>query len=213
MFQKYIIVLFKNKKKKKIIKGYSTKTRAYKKYKELLDNNKISFPMLYENYEKVNYELGILTSEEKVQSTIYTIDDIGRNQIASTDNSDYVFLDLKRYHIEETIYDWQTNKKITYTNLFKKYLPKNEFKSVFTIHNKLVIQINDVFRLFSLKNDHDSKRLLDSIQNDFIDLNRSDAIFVSDVSTPQRKWIYKILEESGFDKKRLYRKKTTFSKR
>ena len=40
-----------------------------------------------------------------------------------------------------------------------------------------------------------------------------DAIFIKDVSSAQRKWIYNLLGEKGFDKKRLYRLKTTFSKR
>ena len=52
-----------------------------------------------------------------------------------------------------------------------------------------------------------------SLQDYFIDNNRSDAIFVRDVSSAQRKWIYSILGDKGFDKKRLYRLKTTFSKR
>ena len=47
----------------------------------------------------------------------------------------------------------------------------------------------------------------------FFNSNRFDAIFVKDISTAQRKWIYSVLTEKGFDKKRLYRLKTTFSKR
>jgi len=38
-------------------------------------------------------------------------------------------------------------------------------------------------------------------------------MFIKDVSSAQRKWIYQTLEDKGFDKKRLYRLKTTFSKR
>ena len=56
-------------------------------------------------------------------------------------------------------------------------------------------------------------RFLESLQDYFISVGRSDGIFVRDVSTAQRKWIYGVLEEKGFEKKRLYRLKTTFSKR
>jgi ABC-type uncharacterized transport system fused permease/ATPase subunit len=40
-----------------------------------------------------------------------------------------------------------------------------------------------------------------------------DALFVRDFSNAQRKWLYEVLVKMGFDKKRLYRLKTTFSKR
>ena len=67
--------------------------------------------------------------------------------------------------------------------------------------------------IFSLKDKNESDRLLESLQTYFIDNSRVDAIFVRDISSAQRKWIYKVLEDKGFDKKRLYRLKTTFSKR
>ena len=67
--------------------------------------------------------------------------------------------------------------------------------------------------LFSLKDKYESDRLLDILQDYFIENNRMEAIFIKDVSSAQRKWIYNLLGEKGFDKKRLYRLKTTFSKR
>ena len=88
-----------------------------------------------------------------------------------------------------------------------------DLKNIFTLHNKLCIQVNEDVSTFSLKNKEESDRLLDALQNAFLELNRADAIFVRDVSNVQRKWLYQILEDKGFDKKRLYRLKTTFSKR
>jgi hypothetical protein len=67
--------------------------------------------------------------------------------------------------------------------------------------------------IFSLKDSLESERLIEVLQKYFMENNRMDAIFVKDVSSAQRKWIYNLLEEKGFDKKRLYRLKTTFSKR
>ena len=86
-------------------------------------------------------------------------------------------------------------------------------KSISTLHNKLVIQINDNFNLFSLKNIDDSHRLIETMEKYFRDNNRSDSIFVKDISTTQRKWMYDLLVDNGFDKKKLYRQTTTFSKR
>lgn len=213
MDKKYIIVLFKNKKKRKIIKGYNTEKRGRKFFESLFKTNNIKFPMIYENAEKVNYEIGLLTNQTKIQKSLHIVDELGRNQIVNMEDPDFVFLDIKKYVIEEKIYDWQTEKKIGYDMFFKKYLSNKDFKNIFTLNNKIVIQIDESYSLFSLKNEDDSLRLLETIESDFRDLGRMDGIFVRDVSIVQRKWIYNNLVENGFDKKRLYRKKTTFSKR
>lgn len=105
MDKKYIIVLFKNKKKRKIIKGYNTEKRAKKFFDEKVKSNNIKFPMVYENAEQVDYELGLLTNQSKIQKTLYTIDDLGRNQIVNIENPDLIFLDIKKYELEEKIYD------------------------------------------------------------------------------------------------------------
>ena len=121
MDKKYIIVLFKNKKKRKIIKGYNTEKRAKKFFNEKVKSNDIKFPMLYENAEKVEYEIGLLTNQSKIQKTLYTIDELGRNQIVNIEDPDFIFLDIKKYDLEEKIYDWQTEEKITYDYFYKKY--------------------------------------------------------------------------------------------
>lgn len=130
-----------------------------------------------------------------------------------SDDSDYVIKDIKSYKIEEKIFDWQTNKRISFDSLISKYCIKKEMKSISTLNNKLVIQINDIFNVFSLKNIQDSHRLLETMEQYFRDNDRNDSIFVKDVSTPQRKWMYDLLVKNGFDKNKLYRQTTTFSKR
>jgi hypothetical protein len=209
----YLIVLFKNKKKRKIIKSYFRESVAKKKYKELLVNNNIKFEKIIENATPVNYELGLLTKNTKIQKSIFITDSLGRNTPAVLDDSDYVFLDLKQYRIEETIFDWQTKNKITIDELIDVYCSGKDLKNIFTLHNKICIQLDLDVKVFSLKDKDESDRLLDIIQSHFIENNRLDAIFVRDVSSAQRKWLYDLLVGKGFDKKRLYRLKTTFSKR
>ena len=118
-------------------------------------------------------------------------------------------IDIKKYKIEELIYDWQTKSKITLDKLISTYCKSKELKSIYNLNNKLCIQINEDVVIFSLKDKNDSERLLDVMESHFINTGRSDAIFIRDVSSPQRKWVYRILEEKGFDKKFLYRKTTT----
>jgi hypothetical protein len=213
MKDNYLIVLFKNKKRRKIIKRYATEKTAIDSFNRFIKDNNVLFDKIIENATPVNYEIGLLSKKSSFQKSLFITDDMGRNNPVNLEDPEYVFLDIKKYKIEETIFDWQTQSKITLDQLIKKYCKSKDLKNIFTLHNKLCIQIDENVSAFSLKNKEESDRLLDVIQNKFLDLKRSDAIFVRDVSSAQRKWLYQVLEDKGFDKKRLYRLKTTFSKR
>ena len=74
----FLIVLFKNRKKRKIIKRYHTEKRALDKFNELIKENKsILFPKLIENAEPSDYELAILTNKTKIQNSLFLTDDLG----------------------------------------------------------------------------------------------------------------------------------------
>jgi hypothetical protein len=211
---KYNIILFKNNKKKKLIKTYCTEISATKKFKHLIEKNKdIIFHKEFENAEDCEFYLSIITNQTKIQKSLFITDDLGRNKPVFIQNPEYVFLDIKEYKVEETIYDWSTNTKINFLDLIEKYCSKKDLKSIFTLNNKLCIQIDENINLFSLKNKSDSERLLQVMEKYFMDNGRSDAFFVRDISSAQRKWTYKLLEDKGYDKNKLYRLKTTFSKR
>jgi hypothetical protein len=77
------------------------------------------------------------------------------------------------------------------------------------LNNKLIVQKNENIQLFSFKNENDVGRFVDSLTNSMDKIN---FIYVSDVSSAQKKYLYKLLEESGFDKQMLYRKSTTHPK-
>ena len=213
MKDNYLIVLFKNKKRRKIIKRYATEKTAIDSFNRFIKENDVLFDKIIENATPVNYEIGLLSKNSSFQKSLFITDDMGRNNPVNLEDPEYVFLDIKKYRVEETIFDWQTQSKITLDQLIKKYCKSKDLKNIFTLHNKLCVQINEDVSAFSLKNKEESDRLLDALQNAFLELNRADAIFVRDVSNAQRKWLYQILEDKGFDKKRLYRLKTTFSKR
>jgi len=180
----------------------------------MLKDNNVSFPVYFENGESCNFELGLLTNQQSYQPSLFTTDNIGRNTSVKVEgNSEYVFLKIDTFLIEEKIYDWQKEERIYFNDLIKDYCKMNVFKNIYTLNNKLIIQADESFSIFSLKNNKDSVRLLDTIENYYRNNNRSDAMFVKDVSTIQRKWIYDLLENNGIDRKKLYRQTTTFSKR
>lgn len=206
--------MFKNKKKKKIIKGYQSEKRAISKFKSLLKENTHTFEVRYENAEKSKYELALLSNQDYYQIPLFQEDEMGRNEeVFISSETDYIIKQIKPYKVEEKIYDWLTNERITFDMLIKQYCIRKEMKSISTLHNKLIIQINDKFFVFSLKNVDDSHRLLETIENYFRQNGRDDAIFIKDTSIIQRKWIYDLLVRNGFNKQKLYRQTTTFSKR
>ena len=170
--------------------------------------------MEFENAEYCIHELAVLTTVKDYQLPLFVTDEYGRSEkVFLEGETPYTFLDIKTYHIEEKIYDWQTDEKITLDELIKKYCPKSNFKSISTLNNKLVVQIDEDFKLFSLKNIDDCQRLIGIMESHFMNLGRRDAMFIRDTSTTQRKWLYNVLEEKGFDRKKLYRQSTTYSKR
>ena len=116
MIQNYVLVLFKNKKKRKIIKRYYTEKNAKKQFDTLIKkNSEIIFEKKIENTDEVVFHLGLLTNKIKTQNTLVLIDDLGRNEIAKLDDKNYVFIDIKNYNIEEKLYDYQKKTKITFS--------------------------------------------------------------------------------------------------
>jgi hypothetical protein len=77
------------------------------------------------------------------------------------------------------------------------------------LNNKVIVQNDDDYKLFTLKNDFDSSRLLDTLSELFMNQKRLDCMFVKDYSTNQRKYLYSILVEKGFPKNYLLRQSTT----
>ena len=93
--------------------------------------------------------------------------------------------------------------------MFTYLSDSNSFKQVFTLNNKLIIQNDDIFNLFSLKTVADCLRLLAVIELNFIDKGRFDCLLVADTSTVQRKQLYDLLEKQGFSREFL-RKQYTY---
>ena len=77
------------------------------------------------------------------------------------------------------------------------------------LNNKIIVQNDDVFKLFTFKNDDDSSRFIDSMLSYFLELKRIDCMFIKDYDTNQRKYLYNILTEKGFPKSYLFRQSTT----
>ena len=206
----YLVVLFKNKVKKKIINKFKTSKRANDYYNTLLDNSdNVIFDKKYENGLECSYEIAILEKTSGTFLPVFLKDEFGRNIKISLDDENYTISKINKYQTEEYILDYQTNKKINSLEFIKKYLSGGGLKLVSKLNNKIVVQNDDVFNLFTLKNDDDCSRFIDSLSKHFLEQKKMDCIFVKDYSTTQRKYLYNLLSEKGFSKQYLQRQSTT----
>ena len=207
----YIVVLFKNKKKKRIIKKFITLSRAKNYFKQLSsESNDVIFEVLVENGKDCKFELGLIQMSTNQSSPVYMTDEFGRTVKVKLEEGGMSILELVTYKEEELIYDVKRKTKITSQEFIKRYLKGDGLKMVSVLNNKVILQRDEEIDLFSLKNEEECSRFVESLSKYFFKIKRGDCLFIQDCTSPQRKYLYNLLESNGFDKKVLYRKFTTY---
>lgn len=205
------MVLFKNKVRKKIIKKFSNLKSAEKFFETQIKlSEDIIFDKTLENGKESSYEIALLQNNENSLDEVYLKDEFGRNIKVILEDDQYEMMKIRKYRLEEKIYDVKKQSKISVDQLIKTYLKGEGVKMVSTLNNKFVIQRDTDLFLFSLKSEDESKRFIDCISGHFYRIGRKDCLFVKDTSSPQKKYLYEQLSNSGIDKKILYRKFTTY---
>ena len=207
MLKKYKIILIKNSVPKKTLFTSNVKRTTYHKFHKFLNTKQPLFTRKYVKRKFCQFEMAIF-SKEITTSKVYRKNNLGKNVEVSIHLPDYHLIELVPYWVEELVYDHSKKSRVSLDYLIKTYLPKKDFKQVFTLNNKLIIQNDNDFRLFSLKNVDDCSRLLNIIKSIFVNGGRTDCLFVPDSSTTQRKQLYNLLEGYGFDRKFLYKQYT-----
>jgi hypothetical protein len=208
----YQVVVFKNKRKKKIINKFNTSKKANEFYKKFLEENQsVEFEVMTQNGKPCQYEIGLLQKKESTLFEIYTKDEFGRNIKVSLDDDQFNIVKISSYKEPEKIKDFQTGNKISFQTFLYRYLPKDGLKMVSKLNNKIIVQNDDDLKLFVLKSTQDSQRFLESLINHFVKNKRGDAMFINDGDIAQKKYLYNLLESKGYSKKFLYRKETTYS--
>lgn len=205
-----MIVIFKNKLRKKIVKKFQKGKSAKKFFDNLIkENSEIIFPTVFVNGGDSDYEIALLEKNSNKLIPTYITDDFGRSKKVKLEDSNYTILEIKNYKIPERIFDLTKKSKITIDYFLSRYMPKTTMKVMSVLNNKIILQNDDHISIFSLKSESESLRFLNCISQYFFKEKRGDCIFVSDTSSPQRKYLLSYLESKGFDKKMLYRKFTT----
>jgi len=196
---KYKIILFKNGKRVKCFFSSNSYKSILRKYSTIINEKKPKLVIEYLSRKKVRFELGVVTTES-VGGNIFVKDAIGRTKEVVMGDTTYNIVKLLPYWKEELIYDHTSKSKISYLEFLSLYLNHKDFKQVFTLNNKLIVQNEDYFSLFSLKTVSDALRLIDIIEFELMDAGRMDCLFVRDTNTVQRKQLYDLLERKGYDR-------------
>jgi len=208
---KYLIVLFKNKERKKIIKKFKTYDRAKNFYNKLIDDsNNVLFSKEIENGKLSKFEIGLVDSSPENFDLYFIKDELGRQVKVNLNDSDFKILNISNYSIEESLFDLQKNKKIQTIDFIRKYVKKDGVKLISKLNNKVIVQNDDDLFLFSLKSDQDCHRFLGCLGDYMLKNNRLDVIIVPTDDITQKKYLYSLLDSKGISKSFLYRKSTTY---
>lgn len=203
----YKIVLFCNKKRiKTLYRCYKRKT-AYEYWREFKTEKQPPYTKKIggKRNQELIYELALIFPNNRWAKAVYVRDSLGRNVEAKIENEKYRIKEIVPYWAEELIYDFHTKKRIRYHEMMNYILSIKEIAQIFTLNNKMFVQIENDVRLFGNKNLQDTERLFEIVKNELIQKKKSNFIFVKDITTHQRKLLYQLLESKGFKRTELFR--------
>ena len=204
---KYAIVLFENQKKIKVLYKCMQRKTVYEYWREYKTEKKPPFVKLQggKRRQELVHELGLLLPNSRWSDQVWVKDSLGRNQKATFEDDNLRIKEIIPYWVEERVYDHDNGKRIRYHEMMEQILPINDIAQIFTLNNKLFVQIEDNVRYFSCKNLIDTERLFEIVRNDLLNRKRGNFMFVKDVSTQQRKMLYTMLIAKGYKKSELFR--------
>lgn len=204
---KYFIYLYCNRKKQKIIHKSAKRSTILEIWRELKTQKKPPYVKTNSGKKRVstNYELALIFPNTRWSTKTYIKDDMGRNLEATIDNDKQRIKELIPYWVEELIYDFDAKKRIRYHELIEQFISVKDVAQVFSLNNKIFLQVDNDVKMFGNKNLDDSNRLFAIIRDDLLKRKKTNFIFVKDVTTHQRKLLYNLLVEKGYKRTELFR--------
>jgi hypothetical protein len=205
---KYFIILFCNKKRKRLIHKSAKRSTIQEVWYELRSERKPRYVKTNSGKQRTpqNYELALIYPNNRWAVKTYGKDELGRNvELNVINDGKQRIKEIIPYWEEELIYDFDTKTKIRYHEFLEILLSVEDISQIFTLNNKILLQIEDNFRMFGNKNITDALRLFDLIKEDILKKKRGNFFFVKDITTHQRKLLYNMLETKGFKRTELFR--------
>lgn len=188
-----------------------TKNKVYELWHEYKTQKKPPFVKLRgggkKRKEDLVYELALIFPMNRWVSkdSFFIRDSLGRNIEARLDDDKFRIKEVIPYWEEELIYDFESKKRIRYHEMMNYITSIKEVAQIFTLNNKLFVQVDDNIRLFGNKNIDDTNRLFEIVRDDIIHRKMGNFIFVKDLTTHQRTQLYNLLESKGYKRTELFR--------
>jgi len=204
---KYFIILFCNKKKRRTLYKCQKKNTVYEYWQEFKTQKKPPFIKLQGGKRKreLVFELGLIFPNNKWAIPTIIRDSLGRNVEAKMVDPKFRIKELIPYWDEELIYDLENKKRIRYHQMMEIILKVDDIAQIFTLNNKLFLQVEDNIRMFGNKNISDANRLFEIVRSDINKRGKENFIFVKDITTYQRSNLYTLLESKGYKRTELFR--------
>lgn len=155
---------------------------------------------------KLNFELALVFPKTRWSTKTYSKDALGRNVEVKLDNDDKQRIKyLIPYWEEELIYDYDTKTRIRYHQIIRYINGIQDIAQIFTLNNKVIVQVEDTIKMYGNKNIDDANRLFDTIRTDVLKQKLGNFIFIKDVTTHQRSLLYDFLEKRGYKRSVLFK--------
>ena len=117
---KYLVVLFKNKVRKKIIKKFSNYKNALDFFEsQVKKSEEVIFERMFENTRDTSFQIGLIEIGENNHEPFYFNDEYGRNVKIVFEDDGFNLIKLKPHKVDEKIFDIQQNKNGGGTDSFK----------------------------------------------------------------------------------------------
>lgn len=155
--------------------------------------------------QELVYELALIFPNNRWATKTFVRDSLGRNIEAKIENDKFRIKEMIPYWEEELIYDFQIKKRIRYQQLLEQLETITDISQIFTLNNKLFVQVDNDVKLYGNKNINDANRLFELIKEDLLKKKKGNFIFVKDITTHQRKLLYNMLESKGYKRSELFR--------
>jgi hypothetical protein len=207
--KKYKIILFRNKKRRKLIYQTISLPAIRDLWYELKHEKKPRYVKEYggKRNQSLDFELALIYPDNRwaKSKTVTKRDEFGRLIDVGVDMKGYRLKEMIPYWQEEKIYDHDNSTHIRYHELMEIFNSVTEISQIFILNTKLFLQIEDNIRMFGNKNLHDSNRLFELVREDLLKNKKGNFIFVKDITTSQRTELYNFLEKRGYNRKDLFR--------
>jgi len=211
----YIIVITKNKKRKKLLHKCIKESTAIKKYNTVTDNNIVLFPKRYISYNGLSdadHEILLLKKRSDGDENRIVRDSLGRIVEEKINNKDWVIVERKPYFIEEEFYVFGYKKRFTAKDIIKQFLSKSkkrDVKQLSILLNKLIIYDDDSIDIIICKNQDDVMRLYNTIEDYAYKFKLPKIVFFGELDSCNKYGIYRRLQSiTGWNIKKLYRDTT-----